>query len=102
MKKLKIKGVTNSTDSIWFRLEANAKSLERLDEIFNLTPQNSYHGKGINYKNAMGKEGKYFLIEDENCTAYIILSEYSIHLILRRIKNFKSVKENFLQYFELK
>ena len=101
MKKLKIKGVTNTKDSMWFRFNPNVKTLEKLNDIFNLSPQNTFREKGINYKNAFGKEGRYYLIETKNCTVYLILSEKYVHLILRKIKKFGNVKNTIFEHFEL-
>ena len=49
----------------------------------------------------IGKGEKYYLIETKNCTVYAILSENCIHLILRKIKKFKNVKNTIFEHFEL-
>lgn len=108
MAKLKITGVTNSKDIFWFRIEPNLKALEKINEIFdiNIFSQVGFQKKngkevGLSYTNAIGIQGKHFLVDNKNCLVYIILSGQSIHVILRKTRNYGKVRDFLLKHFKL-
>ena len=102
MKKSKIKGITNLDDSIWLKLEGTTDSLNKLDLIFNIFELMEHKKQGNKniYKSWIKNKTTEFLVDDDNCLAYIILTQNLIHIILRKIRNYEKVNETIEEYFE--
>jgi len=96
----KILGLTNTEDSLWFRLSPGDATLKEIDSIFDIyddlyaEPEKkilsyAYH---VTQDTSFQKEGDGFL-------AYFILARASMHIILRKEGSWKRYSERILDRF---
>ena len=103
MRKLKILHLQNNIDSMWFKLEPDIETLNYLDSIFNifeLIPAGNKNISRKNLKSWIKHNQTDFFIDEEKCLAYIIITERYIHIILKKVGNYKSVMDTIMDYFE--
>lgn len=103
---VKILGLTNNDDCLWFRFEPSMAALNSLITIFNLDQRISNNGpvsKEIKSYNMWLKERpSFFLIDEKFCLAYIILSLDYIHLLLKKNRRYSSTEALIYDSFEFK
>ena len=97
MSKEKILGIKNTEDSIWIKIKPSDKLIKIFNDLAFFKEfefKNSYSHLKYNYW-----KDKEFIIDTERMLAYIIFGD-KVNLILRKVKDYKLIKENFLEFFE--
>jgi len=108
MKKQKILGLKHTNDSYWFKFSGNNQSLGCLEDLFGITESDWYEYNeledySLSFYESLIKDGdNSYLIDEEDCLAYIILTKKRIHFILRKVRKYEKVKKDIMKKFEFK
>tara|TARA_Y100000310_G_scaffold341490_1_gene440796 strand:- start:94 stop:429 length:336 start_codon:yes stop_codon:yes gene_type:complete len=108
MKKEKLLGLGHTDDSYWFRFKGNNRAIGIIEAMFDMDHyawQEHLEKKGpkISYYQWLIQDGDYsFLIDQEDCFAYVIVTKKKIHFILRKIRKYEEIKKKILDKFEVK
>lgn len=102
MTKAKIKGLSNTEDSMWFKLSTCNETLKKLDSIFNISDDLWTEGPGDKYSYKFHTEfgEKCFHNETEEFIVYFIFSKDIAHVILRKTLKWKKYSDKIQKEFE--
>jgi len=89
----------NSEDSLWLQMRTTERLLDWLDELFNLELED-ISGDGDYISRLTGKGPVRWLVERDECLAYLIVGSEVTDLILRKCKQFEKMKETLLSELE--
>ena len=103
MKKLKIIGINNNEDSIWFKVEGTIQSVDYLNKIFDINHiLYEPNEQKPTYKKIVSFGDVSFFRENSIFLSYFIFTPKIIHIILRKTKDYKIIKKKILDVFEFK
>lgn len=97
-------GLSNTEDALWYRLAPSDQTLKHLDAVFDIY-DNLFEEEEkdiFNYQNHIRSEQLHFHKETESYTAYFILTEQVVHLILRKTKEWEPLAERIRELFRFK
>ena len=103
MEKEKIRSIRNLEDSNWYVLFATDKTLDYLDNIFEIYDQieDFELNQGETKIKSLTREGTFPLFLNEDQTfVYIIISNNSVNLIVRKNGDYKKFTDAINNYFK--
>ena len=100
MDKQKIIGLSNNDDLMWYRLAPTINTLIQLDSIFDICDYFAENNKVSSFEYEIEFGPGHFIKENQDFTAYFILTNKAVHVILRKRLKWKKYNDLINENFE--
>ena len=106
MEKGRIIHISNTEDSIWFRLKPGENIMEHLDTVLDIysATENGHPDAPVknSYSSWLKKGPTELVLDRPDFFAYVIFTKDQLNLILRRVKKFEEIRDKVMEHFEFR